>query len=477
MPSLLESVTGVLGAGDTYEKLGEIIGGDTEQTTEAAELAVPTILGGLAERVTDDGPGPVLEMLDRTEGLVLDDLDGFLDRGDPGLGADLLDDIFGSQRDDLIGRLASKAEMGGSMVTRLLSMLAPMVIDTVRRKRHDESLDGDGVSALLAEEREALDRSGLLYPMGDALTGGITRRAEVVGGGVGTALESRTGERVSSSADRVIEAAEGEVTGTGPAVGLAPAVGDGDVRGGFGWLGWAIGSVVLVLALAWLLSRCDDQPETPEATRTVVGVDGVPGGSALDAESAGPAEAVAAPEVDADQEPALGDAVVDDTATDADSSSDTDFSSDTDADSDAEPDPVVDGEAVDDDGDDEAGPAAGETINELLDLDPVTFDIRSARITIEGRAVLDEAARFMEDNPDIRVEIGGHTDSDGSEANNLVLSRTRAEAVKNYLERFGIDGDRLETKGYGETEPLVPNDSSGAKAENRRIAFTILPDR
>jgi outer membrane protein OmpA-like peptidoglycan-associated protein len=72
------------------------------------------------------------------------------------------------------------------------------------------------------------------------------------------------------------------------------------------------------------------------------------------------------------------------------------------------------------------------------------------------------------------VEIGGHTDDDGTVAENQVLSQRRADAVKAYLESKGIDGDRMEAVGYGEEEPKVPNTSSLGKAENRRIEFTIL---
>ncbi len=120
------------------------------------------------------------------------------------------------------------------------------------------------------------------------------------------------------------------------------------------------------------------------------------------------------------------------------------------------------------------GVVAGATINELLDLDPVTFDISSDRITAAGRAVLDEVAGFLQGNPTVRVEIGGHTDNDGKVDANLDLSRRRAVSVKAYLEGRGVDGRRLETEGYGEDRPLVPNDSSAAKAENRRIEFTVL---
>ena len=121
----------------------------------------------------------------------------------------------------------------------------------------------------------------------------------------------------------------------------------------------------------------------------------------------------------------------------------------------------------------ETTPAAGSTINDLLDLDPITFAVNSADITPEGKAVLANAVEFMEANPGVNVEIGGHTDSDGADASNLALSQDRADSVKAFLEGEGVDGARMTTKGYGETEPKVDNDTPENKAVNRRIEFTI----
>ncbi len=113
------------------------------------------------------------------------------------------------------------------------------------------------------------------------------------------------------------------------------------------------------------------------------------------------------------------------------------------------------------------------TINEELSLDPITFEVLSSTITGEGRAVLDQAAEYLTANPDITVEIAGHTDSDGDEQANLRLSQARAESVKAYLEGRGVDGARMIPMGYGETRPVAPNDTTDGKARNRRIEFVI----
>lgn len=113
------------------------------------------------------------------------------------------------------------------------------------------------------------------------------------------------------------------------------------------------------------------------------------------------------------------------------------------------------------------------TINEELDLQPITFETASAEITPAGRAVLDQAVAFLQKTP-LRLSIEGHTDSDGEEANNLTLSRRRAIAVRNYLVAQGIPKRLLVTKAFGEANPVATNDTDAGKARNRRIELRVL---
>ena len=102
----------------------------------------------------------------------------------------------------------------------------------------------------------------------------------------------------------------------------------------------------------------------------------------------------------------------------------------------------------------------------------ILFNVNSDQIKTESYGVLKEIAGILKDNPDVNVEIVGHTDSDGDEAKNLELSKRRAEAVKTALNKdFGISPARMQTDGKGETEPLEPNTSAINKANNRRVEF------
>lgn len=102
----------------------------------------------------------------------------------------------------------------------------------------------------------------------------------------------------------------------------------------------------------------------------------------------------------------------------------------------------------------------------------ILFDVNSDNIKPESGTVLKEIANTLQENPTVKVKIIGHTDSDGDEKANLVLSQKRALSVKNALINFyGINGDRIETDGKGESVPLNKNTTPAEKAQNRRVEF------
>ncbi|ACY16532.1 OmpA family protein [Haliangium ochraceum] len=89
-------------------------------------------------------------------------------------------------------------------------------------------------------------------------------------------------------------------------------------------------------------------------------------------------------------------------------------------------------------------------------------------------ALLNEVATVLTDNPEIEVRIEGHTDSRGSAEFNMELSQSRAESVRSFLIDKGVDGDRLEAKGYGESAPIANNNTRAGQAQNRRVEFVIV---
>lgn len=105
----------------------------------------------------------------------------------------------------------------------------------------------------------------------------------------------------------------------------------------------------------------------------------------------------------------------------------------------------------------------------------ILFQVNSAEIKAESYGALKEIAKVLEDNPSVRVQIIGHTDSDGDEQANLALSKRRANAIKDVLIRdFNIQSDRLTTDGKGESEPSDSNQTAVGKANNRRVEFVKM---
>jgi outer membrane protein OmpA-like peptidoglycan-associated protein len=110
-----------------------------------------------------------------------------------------------------------------------------------------------------------------------------------------------------------------------------------------------------------------------------------------------------------------------------------------------------------------------------ITLRGIYFDVNKATIKPESQAALAEAAKILQDNPSIKVEIQGHTDSDGSDEYNLQLSDRRAQSVVTYIiQNFGIEAGRLTGRGYGESQPVASNATPEGKALNRRVEFVIL---
>lgn len=106
----------------------------------------------------------------------------------------------------------------------------------------------------------------------------------------------------------------------------------------------------------------------------------------------------------------------------------------------------------------------------------ISFDAGRADIKPSLRPVLDQFAQSLTQNPGTTVHIIGHTDSTGSDALNLNLSRDRANSVRDYLVARGVAANRIATDGRGSREPVASNDTDAGRARNRRVEM-FLGDR
>lgn len=106
----------------------------------------------------------------------------------------------------------------------------------------------------------------------------------------------------------------------------------------------------------------------------------------------------------------------------------------------------------------------------------ILFQSGSAKMTDESAPALDELAGYLSACPEAAVHVEGHTDADGEDDLNLVLSVARAEAVVNALIARGVRSERLYAVGYGESLPIADNETKAGKQANRRISFTVLDE-
>jgi outer membrane protein OmpA-like peptidoglycan-associated protein len=104
----------------------------------------------------------------------------------------------------------------------------------------------------------------------------------------------------------------------------------------------------------------------------------------------------------------------------------------------------------------------------------ILFDVNKATINGESMGAINEIVKLMNEHPDLNFSIEGHTDSDGEESFNQKLSEDRAAAVKTMLGKLGIDPARLESKGWGESNPVNENSTPEGKANNRRVEFVKI---
>ncbi len=107
-------------------------------------------------------------------------------------------------------------------------------------------------------------------------------------------------------------------------------------------------------------------------------------------------------------------------------------------------------------------------------LDNVHFDFGKGSLRPDSYKELDELVSYMKNKESIRIEIGGHTDNVGKDADNLKLSQQRSESVKAYLVKKGIAAARVVAKGYGATQPVADNTTDAGRQLNRRTVVKIL---
>ena len=112
-------------------------------------------------------------------------------------------------------------------------------------------------------------------------------------------------------------------------------------------------------------------------------------------------------------------------------------------------------------------------IEQKVVLNSVDFEFNSDKLTAPAQQTLDQVATALAAQPELNVQIEGHTDSIGAAAYNMKLSQRRADAVKAYLVGKSVDGSHLVAQGYGKNHPIASNDTDEGRAQNRRVEFDV----
>ena len=458
MGSLFESVAGMLTHGRNMAVLLDALGVSSGNVHRSIEVATPAVLGAMADKAEQPGGLTKLtRVLDTAERPPQAGVTSML-RGDTRIGSEMLDGLFGSDRADLIAGLSKTAGVDSAAMSRLLTMSTPVVMGAVAQRRSDDGLSDSALTDLLIAERDEPNRSGL------------------VGAGIGAGAAEATASKKTLS--KTAGPATKVPTVDSGKLGSSSVVAEESSGGGLRWLGLGVGAVVLVALGALALSQLGG------------------GGAEVVADATGPVDELAFDDGSGDTADAASDAdlqlevdaavsgmgvtgVVEDgvvTLTGGPTSEAVRADAESavaaiDGVTSIDNQIVVDSEEGAGSG--ESDLAAGDTMNEILDLEAIWFATNSAEISAESAEVLDRTVEFMKDHPEVTVEIGGHTDSDGDDAANMDLSQSRADSVRAYLESQGIAGERVTARGYGETRPVMENDTDENKSKNRRIEFTI----
>ena len=142
--------------------------------------------------------------------------------------------------------------------------------------------------------------------------------------------------------------------------------------------------------------------------------------------------------------------------------------------------PDVDGDAVPNENDRCPGTPPGMRVDlngcvvqQTMTFRNINFNFDSSDLTDPSKALLNRVAEGLKNQTNLRIEIGGHTDSLGSQSYNLTLSQKRARTVRDYLISRGVAANRLQAEGYGEFNPVAENETEEGRAKNRRVEFNI----
>jgi len=441
MTNILDDVMGML-TNDVVGSISNKIGEDSAGVSSALGGLIPSILGGMVNKAEAGGSSfsSIFDMIKNqggnldVGGLVNQIGTGNLSQNDPrDAGGGLIGSLLGSKAGSLIDAVSGMAGIGKKSSSSLLGMAAPLVMGYLSRK-------------ISGQKMGANDLAGMLLGQKSSIMGAIPAVLSSVLGFGNTPTTATSGAKIITTPETVRSTAT-------TAAATATARTQEAASSGLGFLKWLL-PLLLLGALAWFgLRSCDT--DLSEGVNNTVAAAGETVSDATDkvGEMADDAVDATSDAMTSLKETANGmwERALPGGATIEANKEGVEYSL---------IDFIESDNAIDED--------------TWFNFDALRFQSGSANIDAGySQRQIDNMYEVLKAYPDVKLKIGGYTDSDGGEAGNLKLSQARANNVKAAIVTKGISADRIETEGYGEAHPVAPNDTPENKARNRRIAARV----
>jgi OmpA-OmpF porin, OOP family len=493
-------------SGDVVSNLATLIGESPNNTESALQTALPALLAGLVDKSRDaKSIDNLLNQLveGNHDGSVISNL-GALSRGGEETtkliseGANLLTSLFGDKVASITDLVANASGISKNSSTTLLGFIMPNIMGLIGRNLKIENteyatglaelLSGQsgflknfipaGLSNLMAGEHIAKTSTAMAATT-DHVISDFDKAANTLDSGytapnavsetfdnIGDTIENVAGETLSS-AKSIVEGFGESASQFGSHIvdegkEFAHSAADAfeeDAGEGRKFLPWIL--LAAALALAWGLLKSCSAPDT--ATDTSVSSTTAPAVTEPPTTTSPPAEqVVAAPPTPTTPEPAKAEAPVVDNASD--------FFEKT----------LSTGYVIKAAKDGFESKLVGfiegnKAISKDLwfNMDGIIFDTNKASIKAESNTQINHIAEILKAYPNVKIKIGGYTDTTGKANANIKLSNNRANAVKKALVTQGIKAGRLDAEGYGSEHPVASNDTEEGRQQNRRIDVRV----
>ncbi len=502
--NLLDMVKDQVG-GQLASKAAEMLGESESGVTKALGGVLPTVLGSVIGKGTEEGGAS--KLFDMVKGVdpgmlgnVGSMLSGAADEGEGSLmnmGTGMLGNLMGDKLGGAVDMISKLGGIKSGSAMSLFKMATPFLMGGLSKKIADDGLDASGFTSLLNSQKDIVSGAmpsgmGSLLGLGSLLGGAKDLAAGAMGAVTGAA--GAAAGAVGNLADGAKNVASGAVEKGSEVVGKTASVATGAAKKGAAAVGSAASAATgaikssadavtpkkggiwrwLILALlaavgAYLLSQtsmCKDTAIGDAVGDTLEDA----GNMAKDAGGAVVDGAKAAGGAVVDGAEAVGGAVVDGANMLGDGAKEM-FSKVNETAKKA-----LDGITF-------AAGSVGQQMKDFIEGDAsgdatfkfnnLNFNTGSAQIKEASMTEIDNLAAILKAYEGVSITVEGHTDADGDDASNMTLSQSRADAVKARLMNDGIAGDRIMTKGYGETRPVGSNETAEGKAMNRRIEVKI----